>query len=150
MKIWVDADACPRMIKDLLFKVAKRTGVSIVLVANQFIYVPPAPNVQFMQVEPGLDVADKKIVELCVKGDLVITADIPLASAAVKKGAFALNPRGKMYDDTNIGDILAMRDLMDALRSGVMGEGAGGPDSFTPKDCEKFANSLDKFMARKI
>ncbi len=149
MKIWIDADACPRVIKELLFRVATRTGVSITLVANQYLFVPPLPNISFIQVPSGFDVADNKIVELCSPGDIVITADIPLASAVVKKGAFALNPRGQLYDAGNIGQILAMRDLMENLRGGLMEEGSGGPAAFTAKDRENFANSLDKFMARK-
>lgn len=149
MKIWVDADAAPRMIKELLFKVSRRTGVSITFVANQYLFLPKDHNIGFIQVGAGMDVADQKIVELCTKDDLVITADIPLASAAVKKGAFALNPRGKLYDATNIGDILAVRDLMEHIRGDIMKEHTGGPDGFTAKDCERFANSLDKFMAQK-
>jgi len=149
MKIWVDADACPKAIKELLFRVATRTGVAITLVANQYLFVPPLANISFIQLPSGFDVADNKIVELCSPGDMVITADIPLASAAVKKGAFALNPRGQLYDAGNIGQILAMRDLMENLRGGLMEEGSGGPAAFTAKDRENFANSLDKFMARK-
>ncbi|WP_435640250.1 YaiI/YqxD family protein [Micavibrio aeruginosavorus] len=149
MKIWVDADACPKVIKDLLFKVAERTGVHITLVANQYLFIPPARNISFIQVEAGFDVADQKIVELCAEGDMVVTADIPLAAAIVKKGAFALNPRGELYDLSNIGEILAMRDLMESLRGGMMEDMRGGPAPFTPKDREKFANQLDKFMTRK-
>lgn len=148
MKIWVDADACPKAIKELLFRVAGRTGVSITFVANQYVAVPPAPNISFIIVEPGFDVADQKIVELCAAGDIVVTADIPLASAIVKKGAFALNPRGQLYDASNINQILAMRDLMENLRGGLMEQGSGGPAPFSAKDRENFANQLDKFMAR--
>lgn len=150
MDIWVDADACPKMIKELLYKVAKRTGVSVTLVANQYLFIPPHPAIKFIQVDMGMDVADKKIVDLCAKGDLVVTADIPLASASVKKGAYALNPRGKLYDEGNIGDALAMRDLMESLRGGAMGEHTGGPDTFAARDCESFANTLDKFMAKNL
>ncbi len=149
MKIWVDADACPKVIKDLLFKVAERTGVSITLVANQYLLVPRSQNINFIQVESGFDMADHKIVELCIAGDLVITADIPLAAAIIKKGAFALNPRGELYDAANIGQILAMRDLMEALRGGLMDDVGGGPSAFTSKDRENFANKLDKFMTQK-
>jgi hypothetical protein len=151
MKIWVDADACPKIIKELLFRVAERTGVQVTLVANQYLFVPAMPNVNFMLVEAGFDVADKKIVELCIAEDLVITADIPLAALVVKKGAFALNPRGDLYDPNNIDQILAMRDLMESLRGGMMAteEGGGGPAPFTPKDRENFANKLDKLMAQK-
>lgn len=150
MKIWVDADACPRPVKDILFRAGKRTGVSITLVANQFIFTPLDANIDLIRVEAGLDAADYKILELCMKNDLVVTADIPLASAAVKKGSFALNPRGKMYDSNNIGDALAMRDLMDDLRAGALGEYASGPDNFTSKDSASFANSLDKFITKSI
>lgn len=148
MKIWVDADACPKVIKELLFRVAGRTGVSITFVANQYMAVPFAPNIHFIIVAPGFDVADQKIVELCAVGDIVVTADIPLASAIVKKGAFALNPRGQLYDSSNINQILAMRDLMENLRGGLMEQGSSGPAPFNAKDRENFANQLDKFMAR--
>lgn len=148
MKIWVDADACPKVIKELLFKVAERTGIPMTLVANQYIFVPPLPQINFLLVDSGFDMADRKIVELCVTGDMVITADIPLAAAVIKKGAFALNPRGQVYDASNIHQILAMRDLMENLRGGLMEEGSGGPAPFSAKDRENFANQLDKFMAR--
>ena len=146
MKIWVDADACPRTVKDFLFKVSDRIGVSITLVANQYLYVPPSPNISFILVEPGFDIADQKILQLCNEGDIVVTADIPLAAAMVKKGGSALNPRGKLYDASNIGEILAMRDLMESLRGGATGENIGGPAPYTSKDFEKFANTLDKFL----
>ena len=146
MKIWVDADACPKAIKELLYRVAMRTQVPITFVANKYIFVPRTPNIDFIMVEAGSDVADNKIIELCTPGDMVITADIPLAAAAVKKGAFALNPRGDLYDSVNISEILATRDLMDTLRGGLMEQGSG-PPPFTAKDRENFANKLDKFMA---
>ncbi|MDB5491610.1 MAG: yaiI [Micavibrio sp.] len=150
MKIWVDADACPKIIKDILFRVAERTGVPVTLVANQYFFVPQTLNVSFIQVEPGFNSADDKIVELCAEGDIVITADIPLADGVVKKGAFALTPRGEFYDRTNIGQVLAMRNLMTDLRSNPMQEGSGGgPAPLTQKDREVFANRLDKFMARR-
>lgn len=149
MKIWVDADACPKVIKELLLRVAHRVNVPVSFVANKYMFIPSSPLITFIMVEAGSDVADAKIVELCVAGDLVITADIPLAAAAVKKGAFALNPRGELYDDSNIGQVLATRNLMDGLRGSLMEEGGGGPAPFTPKDREKFANSLDKFLARR-
>lgn len=149
MRIWVDADACPKIIKEFLFKVAERTGVQITLVANQYLFVPQVANVDFILVEPGFDIADQKIIELCDAGDIVITADIPLAAAIVKQGAFALNPRGTLYDTRNIGQILAMRDLMENLRGGLMEDGGGGPAPFTPKDRETFANTLDKLMTQK-
>lgn len=148
MKIWVDGDACPRAVKDFLFKVAVRSGVPVTLVANQYLFVPASPNINFILVESGLDIADQKILELCEEGDIVVTADIPLAAATVRKAASALNPRGKLYDSSNIGEILAMRDLMESLRGGGMGENIGGPDAYTSKDFEKFANALDKFLQR--
>jgi len=149
MKIWLDADACPKMIKEFLFKVAERTGVQVTLVANQYLFVPQLPNINFILVDPGFDVADQKIIALCDAGDIVITADIPLAAAIVNKSAFALNPRGELYDSHNIGQILAMRDLMENLRSGLMEDGNGGPAPFTPKDRENFANRLDKLMTQR-
>ncbi|MBU0860196.1 MAG: YaiI/YqxD family protein [Alphaproteobacteria bacterium] len=150
MKIYVDADACPKVIKEILFRVAGRTGVSIIFVANKYMMLPAVANLSFVLVEAGSDVADGRIVELCVAGDMVVTADIPLAAAVVKKGAFALNPRGEIYDESNIGQILAMRDLMDSLRGGLMEDGRGGPAPFSAKDRENFANKLDKFMAGKF
>lgn len=149
MKIWVDADACPKIIKELLYRVAERTGAAVTFVANKYLFVPAMPNLRFIMVDAGPDVADAKIIELCTPGDIVVTADIPLAAAAVKKGAYALNPRGDMYDESNIGQVLAMRDLMDSLRGGMMEDGNGGPAAFTAKDRERFANALDRFMTRK-
>ena len=149
MKIWVDADACPKIIKDLLFRVAERTGVSMTLVANQYFFVPQTLNVNFIQVERGFNSADDRIVELCAEGDIIVTADIPLASAVVKKGACALTPRGVFYDHTNIGQALAMRNLMEDLRSGNSQDGGSGPAPFTAKDREVFANRLDKFITQK-
>ena len=149
MKIWVDADACPKPIKELLFRVAERTGIAITLVANQYFFIPQTLNVTFIQVDPGFNSADDKIVELCVAGDIVVTADIPLADEAVKKDAFVLTPRGQLYDKTNIGQALAMRNLMQDLRGGVLQDGGGGgPAPFTPKDREVFTNQLDKLMTK--
>jgi uncharacterized protein YaiI (UPF0178 family) len=147
MKIWVDADACPRPIKDILFRVADRRGIEVTLVANQYLQIPPSPNIKLIQVESGFDIADAKIVEFCSEGDLVITADIPLAAAAIKKGAAALNPRGELYTADNIGPILTMRNIMDTMRSGLS-ELTGGPPAFNAKDRESFANRLDRFLSR--
>lgn len=147
MKIWVDADACPKAIKEILFRVADRAQIKVTLVANQYLMIPPSAFVSLIQVEPGFDVADHKIVELCEPGDLVITADIPLAADTVKKGGFALNPRGELYTSDNIAPILRMRDIMDSMRSGVT-ELTGGPPSFNQKDRESFANQLDKLIRR--
>ncbi|MDB5478425.1 MAG: yaiI [Alphaproteobacteria bacterium] len=148
MKIWVDADACPKVIKDILFRVAERTGITVTLIANRYLSAPPSSNIYVLQVEDGFDIADNKIVELCEEGDLVITADIPLAALAVGKGAFALNPRGDFYDANNIGAILSMRNFMHAMRSG-MPEPGDGPAIFTNKNREAFASQLDRFIARK-
>lgn len=147
MKIWVDADACPRAIKEILFRAADRRQIQVTLVANQYIAIPPSPYISLIQVEAGFDVADHKIVALCEKGDLVITADIPLAAGVVQKEAFALNPRGELYTADNIGPILRMRNLMDSMRSGLS-ELKGGPPTFNQKDREVFANQLDKFIAQ--
>ena len=146
MKIWVDADACPKTIKEILFRVADRTRTELTFVANQRVQVPRSEFINIIQVEPGPDVADDTIVEQCAADDLVITADIPLASRIVKKGGRALDPRGKLYDTENIGQILAMRDFMDSLRgSGIDGS---GPEGFGPRERQNFANLLDQILAR--
>ena len=147
MKIWVDADACPRAVKDILFRVAERTEISVTFVANQRIRLPESPFIDLIQVGQGLDIADDEIADKCEAGDLIITADIPLAARVVEKGALALDPRGTMYDKTNIGQILDMRNFMDTLRgSGVE---TGGPDSFGQRERMKFANELDRFIAQR-
>ncbi len=147
MKIWVDADACPRAVKDILFRVAERTEISVTFVANQRIRLPESPFIDLIQVGQGLDIADDEIANKCEAGDLIITADIPLAARVVEKGALALDPRGTMYDKTNIGQILDMRNFMDTLRgSGVE---TSGPDSFGQRERMKFANELDRFIARR-
>ena len=147
MQIWVDADACPGVIKDILFRAAERERVQITLVANAPLRIPPSPYVRLVQVPPGLDVADKRIVELLAPDDLVITADIPLAAAAIDKSAHALNPRGELYTKDNIRERLSMRNFMDELRgSGVM---TGGPSALSPRDRQAFANSLDSFLAKR-
>ena len=146
MKIWVDADACPVIIKEILFRAAIRTGISTTLVANAFLRVPPSPNIFSIQVEKGFDVADNYIVQALQAGDLVITADIPLAAQVVAKSAHALNPRGEMYSSANIAERLAMRDMMDELRS--QGAEIGGPAVFSQADRQKFAAELDRFIAR--
>jgi len=146
MKIWVDADACPKGIKEILFRVADRTGIDVVFVANMWLRLPESPHISFVQVEAGPDIADDKIHEECTKGDLVITADIPLAARVVEKQALAIDPRGTVYDQNNIGQILGMRNFMDELRgSGVE---TGGPKSFGNKEKQKFANELDKILMR--
>lgn len=144
MPIWVDADACPAEIKELLFRAAKRTQTKITLVANSGLRVPHSEFIATLLVPSGMNVADQRIVELLEPGDLVVTADIPLAAAVVAKGGQALNPRGELYTDANIGERLAVRNLMDELRGG--GQITGGPANFTAKDRQAFANQLDRWL----
>lgn len=146
MKIWVDADACPGVIKEILFRAAERTRTHMMLVANQAMRIPPSPFIRFTQVPAGFDVADKHIAEQLETNDLVITADIPLAAAAIEKGAHALNPRGELYTRDNIRERLSMRNFMDELRgSGVV---TGGPAPLGPRDREAFANGLDRWLRK--
>ena len=146
MKIWIDADACPVAIKEILFRAAQRREISITLVANQLIAVPPSPFINMLQVSAGFDVADSEIVRLLNAGDLVITADIPLAAEAIEKGAKALNPRGELYTQENIKARLTMRDFMDNLRSS--GIKTGGPPPLGLGDRQKFANQLDRLLTQ--
>jgi len=146
MQIWVDADACPRVIKDILFRAAERLHVSLILVANRPLQIPPSPYIKAIQVDGGLNVADNQIVQKLQHGDLVITADIPLAAEVIEKGGHALDPRGEFYTKGNIGERLAMRNFMDELRSG--GVDTGGPSSFSQSDRQAFANQLDQFLAK--
>ena len=146
MQIWVDADACPKVIKDILFRAAERLGVSLTLVANRPLRTPPSIYIRAIQVPAGFDVADNQIVQRLQRGDLVITADIPLAAEVVKKGGHALDPRGEFYTKGNIGERLAMRNFMDELRGG--GVDTGGPSSFSQSDRLAFANELDRFLAK--
>ena len=144
MKIWVDADACPVVIKDILFKAAIKRQISTVLVANQSMRVPPSPYLSSLQVAHGFDEADNEIVRRCQPGDLVITADIPLAADILAKGGRALNPRGELYSTDTIKQKLTMRDFMDTLRgSGVH---TGGPPPLNQSDRQAFANQLDKLL----
>jgi len=146
MKIWVDADACPVVIKEILFKAATRTQVITTFIANQYIKTPPSPYLKSIQVAPGFDVADNEIVKLCGPDDLVITADIPLAAEVIEKGAQALNPRGEMYSLDSIKQKLNMRDFMDTMRaSGVQ---TGGQAPLNQKDRQNFANNLDRYLAQ--
>jgi uncharacterized protein len=147
MQIWVDADACPVAIKEILFRAADRTGIRVTLVANQPMRVPPSANIRFLLVTAGLDVADQRIVELLEPQDLVITADIPLAAAVIAKHAHALNPRGELYTQENVRERLSMRNFMDELRGS--GVATGGPPVFSQRDRQAFANSLDAFLARR-
>ncbi|CAG9257041.1 YaiI/YqxD family protein [Paraburkholderia unamae] len=146
MQILVDADACPAVIKDMLFRAARRAEVTVTLVANQFLRTPPSPFIKAIQVPAGFDVADARIVELAASGDLVITADIPLAAAVLERGAHALDPRGNWFTRENIQERLTMRDVMDQLRNA--GIETGGPAPFSARDSKAFASQLDRFLAR--
>ena len=148
MRIWVDADATPRPVKDILFRAATRRHVLTTLVANQALSTPASPFLQTVQVAAGFDIADNYIVQQCAPGDLVVTADIPLASEAVDKGALAINPRGELYTRENIRQRLAMRDFMETMRSS--GEHTGGPKAFSQQDRQAFANALDRLLARHV
>ena len=145
MHIWVDADACPRVAKEILYRAAERVRVPLTLVANKPLRVPHSRYIDTIQVEGGLDVADQAIVARVGPEDLVITADIPLAAAIVRKGACALDPRGTLYTKENVGELLATRNLMDELRSS--GEVISGPPQFNYSDRMAFANHLDRFLA---
>ncbi|HEX9171393.1 MAG TPA: YaiI/YqxD family protein [Telluria sp.] len=146
MQIWVDADACPGVIKEILFRVAERLQLDVTLVANQLIRVPGSRFIRALQVPLGADVADAEIVRLLVAGDLVITGDIPLAADVLAKGGFALNPRGEFYTDDNIAQQLTMRKFMDELRGS--GVDTGGPAPFGQGDRQNFANALDRHLSR--
>ena len=147
MKIWVDADACPKVVKEILYRVAERTEIPVTLVANSPLYLPTSSFINLIQVASGADIADDEIADKCEAGDLIITADIPLAARIVEKGAQALDPRGTIYDKNNIGQILSMRNFMDELRgSGVE---TGGPSGFGQKEKFKFANALDKIISQR-
>ncbi len=146
MKIWVDADACPSVIKEILFRAAVRTKINTTLVANHTMRVPPSPYISFMQVTHGFDVADNEIVARLNNGDLVITGDIPLAAEVIEKGGQALNPRGELYTVENIKARLTMRDFMDSLRSS--GVNTGGPPALSQSDRQVFANQLDKILLK--
>ena len=145
-RIWVDADACPAAIKDILFRTARRLKVEVTLVANQFLEVPRSRYIFSIQVAAGFDVADNHIVQQAKTGDLVITEDIPLAAEVVAKGCQALSPRGDLYTEDNIRQRLSMRDFMDTLRNS--GVDTGGPASFSQADRQAFANQLDRLVAK--
>ena len=146
MHIWVDADACPTVIKDILYRAAERVEVPLTLVANQPLQTPASRFIKSIQVSSGFDVADDFIVQQVVGGDLVITADIPLAAEVIEKGGHALNPRGEFYTPENIRQRLAMRDFMETMRgSGIH---TGGPAPLNQKDRMNFANQLDSFLAK--
>lgn len=144
MKIWVDADACPVAIKDILYRAAVRLKIELILVANCPLRIPPSPYIHSVRVASGPDVADQEIVSRLDRGDLVITADIPLAAAVIEKEAHALNPRGELYSVENIRERLNMRDFMDTLRG--CGIETGGPPALSKSDRQVFANQLDRFL----
>lgn len=148
MQIWVDADACPAVIKDILYRVAERRQVQLTLVANRLMRVPPSRFIRSMQVPSGADVADAEIVRLLEAGDLVVTGDIPLAADVLGKGGEALNPRGEFYTVHNIEQQLTMRNFMDELRSS--GVDTGGPAAFSQADRKRFADQLDRHLTRRI
>jgi len=144
MQIWIDGDACPKPIKDILFRTAIRTQTPLVIVANHFMPYPSSPFITKQNVGSGFDVADKQIVDSMQPGDLVITADIPLADEVVTKGGLALNPRGELYSKNNIKQHLSLRNHNETLRGASMI--SGGPSKFGPKEIQRFANSLDRFI----
>jgi uncharacterized protein YaiI (UPF0178 family) len=144
--IWVDADACPNVIKDILFRAAARTGARVTLVANQALALPRVPGVTLIRVAPGFDAADHEIVRRAAAGDLVVTADIPLAAEVIAKGAQALNPRGERYSPDTIRALLTMRDFMDTMRAG--GVAGDGPPPLTLADRNRFASHLDKWLSQ--
>ena len=146
MQVWVDADACPNPIKDILFRAADRTRVVMTLVANKPVRIIASSYLRFLQVEAGFDAADRRIVELLEPGDLVITADLPLAAAVIEKGGLALNPRGELYTVENVHERLSMRNFMDELRGS--GVATGGPAVLGPRDRAAFANQLDRLLAQ--
>jgi len=146
MQIWVDADACPKVIKEILFRAAERMRVPLTLVANRPLRVPPSPYIKTLKVPAGFDVADKQIVDEIQANDLVITADIPLAAAVIEKGGHALDPRGELYTGSNVRERLSVRDFMDELRStGVV---TGGPSEFSKGNRKEFANALDRILSQ--
>lgn len=146
MKIWVDADACPVVIREILFRAAARTGVNLTLVANKPLRVPPSRRITTLQVASGFDVADDEIVKRLEAGDLVITSDIPLASEVVDKGGFALSPRGELFTTENIRARLNMRDFLDTMRAS--GVDTGGSPALNQNDRKRFADHLDRILAR--
>mgnify|MGYP001546109010 CR=1 FL=1 len=146
MKIWVDADACPVVIKDILYRAAERTGIQLTLVANQAVIIPRSRYVRFIRVASGFDVADSEIVKRLEAGDLVITSDIPLAADVIEKGGLALSPRGELYTANNIKSRLNMRDFMETLRAS--GIDTGGPPALSQSDRKAFADHLDKILVK--
>ncbi|MGZ5076850.1 MAG: YaiI/YqxD family protein [Methylobacter sp.] len=146
MKIWVDADACPNVIKEILFRAVERKQLPLTLVANRFLTVPPSRVIDAVQVPGGFDVADNYIIKHLQENDLVITADIPLAAEVIVKNAHALNPRGELYTKENIRERLAMRDFIEEMRN--TGQVSGGPAALGQRDKQDFANALDRFLTK--
>lgn len=144
VQVWVDADACPKVIKEILYRAARRCAVQLTLVANHPLTTPPSPRIRSVQVPGGFDVADNHIVKHAQAGDLVVTADIPLAAAVIGNGCLALDPRGELYSEDNIRQRLTLRNFMEELRSS--GIDTGGPSSLSQKDRQAFANQLDRFL----
>ena len=147
MKIWVDADACPGVIKDVLFRVAKRCEIEVTLVANMSLHTPSSPFIDSIVVSAGADVADAKIAQSTQPGDIVVTADIPLAALVVEAGGIVIDPRGELYTEQNIGARLQARNLMEQLRSSGME--TGGPPPFNNRNKQEFANQLDKLLVKR-
>lgn len=146
MNLWVDADACPVAIKEILYRAANRARIPLTLIANQMLRVPPSPWIKALQVPAGFDVADRRIVDEAAPGDLVITADIPLAALVIAKGATVIDPRGERIDQSNIQERLSMRNFMESLRSS--GVETGGPSAHSAADRQAFANQLDRWLAK--
>lgn len=146
MRIWVDADACPNAVKEILFRAAQRRSVEMILVANTTLQVPSSPLITTIRVGAGFNAADNEIAARVEPGDLVVTADIPLADAIVAKGATGLNPRGELYTEDNVKGLLRMRNLMEELRSGGLAQ--GGPPPLGPKDKQAFTNQLDRYLTK--
>lgn len=147
MRIWVDADACPVAIKEILYRVANRVGIELTLIANQMLRVPPSPWIKALQVSSGFDVADQRIAQEAEAGDVVVTADIPLAALVVAKGAVVIDPRGELLDKGNIQERLTMRNFMETLRNS--GVETAGPAALSSADRQAFANQLDRLLARR-
>ena len=147
MTIWVDADACPVAIKEILYRVANRAEIPLTLVANKMLRVPPSPWIRAVQVPAGFDVADQRIAQEAVSGDVVVTADVPLAAQVIAKGAVVIDPRGELLNAGTIQERLAMRNFLDSLRSS--GVDTGGPPAFSDADRKAFANQLDRLLAKR-
>jgi uncharacterized protein len=146
--IWIDADACPKLVKEIIFKISARLQIPVVLVANNSMFIPPSPLIRLVTVAHGADVADSYIVEHVQEKDIVITADIPLAAFVVEKNAIGLNIRGEIYTEENVREKLSMRDFMKELRD-QGGLVTGGPDAFGPKDAERFTNAINKILQKR-